>query len=371
MLLESEFLFLDTSIFQAQNFTEGEEINKLFKTCADEGINICIVDIIHRECHKRIESILTRAKTLYKQANTNFSKEGRVLRLLEDYNSFNPLPKIDIVKEHARICEIFDAFLKKYNVSIISSDNSSIAEVFEQYFTKKSPFGQGQKKDEFPDAFVLNTIEIFCKERKCKAFLLSQDNDMLTYESERIISQNGIADMLNSIVNAKEAYKSLYELVNDDLNNTTFITTADLEGNEDAFSVLLYEELISDPHYLEAEYEPGEINNFTYINSIITSLDEYAVEAQIKGYVDIMIPMYYNDLSSAFYDREDGRYYNVTNISEQSIYQLEVTFQALFEFDYDGNEIKNFKFSTIWELDLIDWEKTDENITEKSEYGEW
>lgn len=370
MLLESEFLFLDTSIFQAQNFTEGKEINKLFEICAKEGINIYLVDITHRECYKRIEAILTRAKTLYKQANTSFSKEGRVLRLLEDYNTFNPLPKIDIEKEHSRICEIFDAFLKKYNVSIIPSAKGSIEEVFDQYFNKKPPFGTGQKKDEFPDAFVLNTIEVFCKERRSRAFLLSQDNDMLTYESKRIIIQNGIADMLNSIVNAKEAYRSLYELVDNNLNSTQFITVNDLEGHEDDFSVLLYEHLVSDPDYLEAEYEPGEIRDFTFTKSIVTLLDEHAVEAQITGFVDIMIPIYYNDLSSAFYDREDGKYHNVTNISEQSVYTLEVTFQALFEFDYDGT-MKNFKLSSIWDLDLIDWEKTEENIAEKSEYADW
>lgn len=371
MILDSEFLFLDTSIFQAQNFTEGKELNKLFKICNEEGINIYIVDITHKECYKRIDAILTRAKTLYKQANTNFSKEVRVLRLLDDYNAYNPIPKIDIAKEYGRICKIFDEFLEKFNVSIIPSSKASIDEVLNQYFDKKPPFGIGQKKDEFPDAFVLNTIEVFCAERRSKAYLISQDDDMLSYKSKRILTQNGIADMMNSIAKGKEAYKSVYELVEHHLNNTTSIEISDFEGHEDAISLLLYEELISDPHYLEAEYEPGDIQNFTYKNSIITFLDEYAVEVQITGYVDAMVPMYYNDLSSAFYDREDGKYYNVTNISEQSIYQLEVTFQALFEFDYDGKDLKNFRLDSIWEFNLIDWEKTDTNITEKSEYADW
>lgn len=371
MLLESEFLFLDTSIFQAQNFSEGKEINRLFEVCSKEGINIYLVDITHRECYKRIEAILTRAKTLYKQANTSFSKEGRVLRLLEEYNSFNPLPKIDIAKEHVRICEIFESFLAKYNVTIIPSSSGSISKVFDQYFKKEPPFGLGQKKDEFPDAFVLNTIEAFCKDRRSKAFLLSQDNDMLTYESKSIIIQNGIADMLNSIVNGKKAYESLYELVSANIESENFITVKDLEGHEDEFSLLVYEDLVSDPDYLEAEYEPGEIYNFNYISSIITLLDEYAAEAQIKGNLDIKIPLNYNDLSMATYDREDGRYYNVTNISELSVYRLQVTFQALFEYDYDEKSMKNFKLSSFWDLNLLDWEKIDENISEKSEYTDW
>lgn len=52
-----------------------------------------------------------------------------------------------------------------------------VEEVFNWYFDGDPPFGQGKKKHEFPDAFVLSALDDYNKEHEANIALVSNDGD--------------------------------------------------------------------------------------------------------------------------------------------------------------------------------------------------
>ena len=372
MILESQVIFLDTSIFFSENFIEGTKLNQLTKTASKEGLKIKIVDITYNECLKRIESSISKTKTIFKQVNASLNGDGRILRNLPEYQVYYKIPKrFTLVDENDKMIKIFDDFLHSNKIEVIDSSFANHKDVFDKYFKKEPPFGTGQKKDEFPDAFVLDCIEKYCLKYKTTCFLVSTDNDMLSYQSKIIHFREGLPAMLDTFVRASEVYKELYNFMKDKISYCSEEIQEKLIGNEDDLSVLLYESLIYDPHYEELEYEPGEILMVEMDSHYIMSLNEEETEAEIEFDLCIRIPLFYNDLSMAHYDKEDGRYWNVTNIAENSVYKLKVSSRALFEYLFKGDLPIDFEDIQLSEFQLLSWEKLEENIEEKSEYTDW
>ncbi|REG87875.1 PIN domain-containing protein [Winogradskyella sediminis] len=371
MILEYNIIFLDTNVFQSENFTEGKKLNQLLDQSIEEGIQVKIVDITYQECLKRIQENLIKAKTAFKKASALLNKEGNLLRQTEKYKQFYSIPKVEIESDFIELKNHFDSFLKEKNIEIISSEIANHNEVFKLYFDKKSPFGTGQKKDEFPDAFILNTIEHWCDINMSGAFVISSDNDMLSYVSKSFEVINGIGQMLNVFVNASNYYKAVYGILSSNLNLAIDELKESIDDYTDNFSILLYERLLSDPYYVELEYGLGEILNFEVSSLIITSLEENLVQMDIRAKVDLQLPLTYNDLSMAHYDSEDDRYWNVTHVSENSIYRLDLLLPAEFEFEIDEREVINFSLGTLYDYKLVGYEKIEENIQERSEFSDW
>lgn len=122
----------------------------LFDTLRQKEITLLQSDIIDREVKKHIsESTLVKESIRLKEIwNKN-------LRLLEHYNikTDDPLLTADIEKD------LFDAYLKEYAHSI-HLDYPLVKDVMEDYFESRPPFSStGDKKHEFPDAFVIRAVK--------------------------------------------------------------------------------------------------------------------------------------------------------------------------------------------------------------------
>ena len=70
------------------------------------------------------------------------------------------------------------AEFKEAKAEILLAMKVDAATVFQKYFQKKPPFGPGKKKEEFPDAFVLTSIEDWCSWKNQKIYVVSTDGDM-------------------------------------------------------------------------------------------------------------------------------------------------------------------------------------------------
>lgn len=89
-------IFLDTNVFESQNFTEGYKLNQLLKQAKEKNIQIRIVDIVYKECQKRMYVRISEAKTAFKKSSATLNKEGQVLRTLPNYKDFFRIPKVEI-----------------------------------------------------------------------------------------------------------------------------------------------------------------------------------------------------------------------------------------------------------------------------------
>ena len=90
--------------------------------------------------------------------------------------------------------------------------------IFDQYLKGQKPFGPGKKKSEFPDAFVVKSVENRTKTEKKSTILISGDSDMKEYESESDFFEiySDISSVLDRINSSTEQYEE----------KITFIKTA-------------------------------------------------------------------------------------------------------------------------------------------------
>jgi hypothetical protein len=69
----------------------------------------------------------------------------------------------------------FATFLQDAQVESIPLTGPDAENVFELYFGRRAPFGQGKKKSEFPDAFIVASLDRWCRERNEKMYVITGD----------------------------------------------------------------------------------------------------------------------------------------------------------------------------------------------------
>jgi hypothetical protein len=69
-----------------------------------------------------------------------------------------------------------------------------------QYFKRQPPFSKEQnKKHEFPDAFIIMTIDKWCELNSTKMIFVTKDKNFNGYKSNRIIFKNDLLELLSDI----------------------------------------------------------------------------------------------------------------------------------------------------------------------------
>ena len=333
--MDKHIIFIDTSVFESENFFSGRRIKQLCELSKKEVIEVKITDIVYSEIIQRIDSNLSKAKTAYKKANSLLNGEGKILKNNKDFDNYYPLPDINIENLYSEFKVQLDSFIKDSLIEIIDSEISSIKEVFSDYFKKKPPFNDGRKKYEFPDAFTLNTLKEWAKLNSKKIYFISNDRDFdkVTLESVNCsYNLSSILDLLLSEINEKhtdligrifdnsvdEIYNSLENKFDDKLMNSVF-------------NKILYDPFYEDPDVdlpteIQAQIDIISINNIDLNNSF-----SYEIESDITFIIDVE----YTDLSSGFYDKEDGVWFGEERISETKNYSANVISIAEFQYDFD------------------------------------
>ncbi len=100
----------------------------------------------------------------------------RILQNIEGAPLFGVFGGFDDSQAKEILINQFRAFLQRAKVQVLEVKDVSVEEVFERYFARIPPFSE-KKKHEFPDAFSLAAIELWCKESTGKMFVISSDPD--------------------------------------------------------------------------------------------------------------------------------------------------------------------------------------------------
>ena len=173
-------IFLDTSIFESNNFLESKRIKEVYKLAERGHLNVVLPKLTYDEILNRISKNIVESSQKFKK----YRNDTRILRNVPSLSDkFEPFKINEIEKE---LNEILENTFTKSNFKIIDYPTLNIEGIFKSYFEKKFPFGSGGKKSEFPDAFALKSIEIWAEENEIKVLAFSKDNDMLNYKSKHL-----------------------------------------------------------------------------------------------------------------------------------------------------------------------------------------
>lgn len=173
-------IFIDTSIFEENNFLEGKRIKEIYKLAERGDIKVVLPKLTHDEIINRISKNVDESHQKFKK----YRDDTRILRNIPSLSEkFTPFENEKTKQE--LIVTLKNQFAQS-NFIIVDYPTLNIEEIFQSYFEKKFPFGSGGKKNEFPDAFALKSIEIWAEGQGIKILAFSKDNDMLKYQSDHL-----------------------------------------------------------------------------------------------------------------------------------------------------------------------------------------
>jgi len=173
--LEALNVFIDTSVYRKMNFFYRHPVfNALIEHVNQGRCKVLVSQITVDEIKSGVmEEVAESLQTMKKARN-----HCKVLRNIPgtDFSSiFNDHNFEDIVNV---LMTQFDNFRIYSQATIVPIELADINKVFSSYFTKSVPFGEGKKKSEFPDAFVLSSLDVWADEAGIEVHIVSHDKDM-------------------------------------------------------------------------------------------------------------------------------------------------------------------------------------------------
>lgn len=208
------------------------------------------------------------------------------------------------------------------------------------YFLKKPPFSQ-KKKSEFPDAFVLKSLEQWCKTNKKCCIILSNDNDMLNYESKYLKFEKKdeyLKTLTRRIQEEKRKEEDIFRICRNAYNNLIADKSIENEisnwvqkqlDNEMLYCTVLQIEEIND-------YSIEEINvDFSDDSELIGTYDECLVHSvHVTVFTDIIVN--HPNYDTAYYDGEDKQWYFIDD-AEETPMTSELDFEIEVITDQNGD----------------------------------
>lgn len=300
-----------------------------FSASKEKGILLLTHPILENEILKHIED-----SGLYKNYNSlgnNLRKSSETLKYLGcfDEDLFSRIGNIDIRSE------LFDSFKHHYQDAIILGYGDP-ATVFSQYFKGEAPFAEtGDKKSEFPDAFVIDATKKYLAEHPNDILLVvSKDGDWKSSfeEMDNVVKCDSVEDAL-TIIN------SIDSILSKDMLNQIFRGA--------------YSEMVSDAQrhiececfefedYEEIEKLDIESINIDHISDFFTPLKisrdslliSTEIVAKVSGHAEVF------DEENSVWDSED-REYIFSSFADVDFVNTEVTVECeiLISFDFDDPE---------------------------------
>lgn len=291
--MQTRNVFIDTSIFIGLNYNYRSPVFKnLARLARDERANVFIIDITIREIEAHIDEDISKSL----QASSKFKNAARILRNI-DKPETNAL-FLDIDERSAKILlkTQLQEFLREAKATILPTSDVSIESVFDRYFDMQPPFGEGKKKHEFPDAFVVEALENLCMHNNDLMYIVSTDQDMQSCcdPSASLIAINKLAEFIDIVEFHDDVLApSIYTLID---NNIAAIKAA----ISDSFEYKGF--WIEDQ---EGDVNSVSIDDISITDTLILDVDNESAIVQLDVITVFSADLSYDDYETAIYDHED------------------------------------------------------------------
>lgn len=332
-MLQSRNIFIDTSIFIGQNYSyHGSVFQNIVRLSANRQARVFITDITLREVISHIEADVSRAC----QAATKLQKDARILRNITTPPYTGLFEKTDADSAVTELKRQLNAFLAGASVETISTSDVSVKTIFDKYFNRQPPFGDGKKKDEFPDAFVLEALEDWCKEHNERMYLVSTDGDLKDHcvNSNNLVTLEKLAEFI-----------SLVEFHDEILAPTV---DALLEKNATAVEESVSQEFLNQGFWIDdQEGDVNEVNvkNIEILDRLVLEVDQNTAAIQVDAKIMFEADITYDDLDTASYDSEDEALIPWRQINK--VVEQQETVEAIVYLKHDVEEPGYFEVDHV------------------------
>jgi len=340
---------LDTSIFESQAFKLESGLLKQLEQFRDSSTKLIISEVVKEE----VLSHLTVKTKEAKKDIEKFLKQAKDYWQLEDSEIERIKESVFDEREAQEVVfERFDQFTEDTSLEVIEAkDYLVIDALIQKYFRAEPPFSEtGKKKNEFPDAIALISLERWAEQNETKMIVVSSDNDWKNFckKSKYLVSVDDLAGALGffQLENADDVCKYLSDKFNEGsleelrvsvlnaLENEIYNFDIYLDANSD--SGLVYEEEITSRQINGFEFNPLNSSNIIFrpVNFDGNSL---VVESRLKVNANIEC-----DFDFSKYDSIDGDYVEMggNTIDVEAILEVEVLITFAGDLNKVGTEIE-------------------------------
>lgn len=346
-----ENVFIDTSIFIAENFFLGKKLEKIGLLANQEKINMLITTVVDEEIKANISKRVVEVKDANSKYKRSLKYKYKIVKNIYELNNivFNDsnleqllLDKYDRFKEYAKIKIIHP------------QEKFEIAKVLNKYFKSEAPFNISKKKSEFPDAISLKIIEDYCGDKNIRAIHLSSDKDFEGLDYENIEFKNDFGDLIIELTRKvfPENFKDeelVYKFIEE--NEDKFI---ELIRFELQLELLIYFHLILNEG-IELTTDDINVKELKISKYSVLDIEKNYVSFICKGKYKSVIPQEVNFrlnkeehskiLSENNFTIKENKFVEAEGVFEMTLhYSYEYRYKAIegtIEFDEDEKKIKN------------------------------
>ena len=290
--MEYGAITLDTSIFDQKGLMLESGLLKTLEQFNGKPSHLVLSEIVVREVHAHLAKKASETRGQLQKA-----LRGCVSHLTIDDKKIDEATKLLIpLEDDKEVAKIrIGSFIKKTGAEIVPArGHVELDEIIKKYFHSHPPFSEtGKKKNEFPDAIALLSLESWAKKNKTKIVAVSDDSDWeaFAHESEYI---DVIKDLAEAIALFQPHSAAIYFCTRlgaslpsgkpEDIYNTIeqYISDAvsEIDSYPDASSAFFWE-----PDIVKVEFESFEFVTDEGGNALIQAVqgqdESVVVEAKI------------------------------------------------------------------------------------------
>lgn len=360
-------VMIDTSIYHKNQCDFGgitkSIIPMLLQLLEANNITLLTHPVLESEIKKHIgeSELVSRIGNL----QTSLRKYNKQLQMI-DVSTEDLIRRLDEINIEKSLIDKFDFFYKR----AISVPYVSAQEVFEDYFNANPPFSTtGNKKSEFPDAFILKGIIEYCKNNaNSTVLIISDDSDWkhTLEDNKQIVQVDSLEAAMLLLWEQLDDKSDLYQMLISQTKSDIYTKISDAALNE-AFC-------IDDMN--TAEEVDIEKVSVVDINDMMVPLEvtQNSVLLQITATLSADGCSEFFDENRSAWDSEDRCYYfcAYTRLTFQNAL-AEVDCEIEINFSDDGSlsqvELSSVKLINKWDipLNLDEAETTEKDVTD---YGE-
>ena len=302
--LKTPYVFLDTTVFDAANFSYiSRALGALADLAAGERVHVFVSDITLREVKSHVLEKVDESI----HAQRKFESKARILRNSVENAVSNRFEKLDPDKLNAELLAQFDEFLKNAKVTVMPSSCVDVKDIFDAYFDKKPPFGEGNRKAEFPDAFSLAAARSWVEKHNQGIYVVSGDSGVRSAcDGTSLIALEKLSQFLDLVALEDEARgEFIHKAVRTKFGEIVDIIEKDFERQ--GF-------MLSD--------QDGDVNQVNVDSVELEEIDilrfqEDSVEVELTVRVQFTADISYADLATASYDSEDKQFIVWDKVEEE------------------------------------------------------
>lgn len=305
MDLQTRLVFIDTCAYENKNYQFGEHaLAKLEKLLDENKLQLLITEITKKEIEAHLWKKSAKA---IKELKEYINDAGKILRATSE------LP-INVIFKKTTKEEIFNSinfklqeFLSYPCVETVSVKDVNPELIFNKYFAKEPPFITEEKKNEFPDAFVLEAIKNLASSRELKVYIVSSDGDMKAYaeQNENCIHLNSIDELIDLVLRNDE---ELLEPITFADSIFLMLEKQIIRRAENILKESQFEAEFDGYDFLDNDIHDVHLDKVLIVNKTLLDVAQDSVEYELEFQVDLTATYILPDYDSSPWDPEDKVY---------------------------------------------------------------